>query len=55
MTQDELKDVPFVILGNKIDLPGAASPEEIKNAFGLHAMCTGQVRTLIHPPPTMRG
>ena len=36
MGTDELRDVPFVILGNKIDAPGAVSEEELREAFGLN-------------------
>jgi len=32
---DDLKDVPFLVLGNKIDLPAAASEDEIRSALGL--------------------
>jgi len=32
---DDLKEVPFLVLANKIDLPGAASEEEIRTALGL--------------------
>jgi len=32
---DDLKEVPFLILGNKIDVPGAASEDEIRQALGL--------------------
>eukprot|EP00742_Colponemidia_sp_Colp-10_P000232 GILJ01000262.1.p1 GENE.GILJ01000262.1~~GILJ01000262.1.p1 ORF type:complete len:194 (-),score=30.95 GILJ01000262.1:184-765(-) len=45
LTSDELANVPFVVLGNKIDIPRAASEEELRNALGLHAHMTyGRVK-----------
>lgn len=35
LTTDELATTPFLILGNKIDIPGAASEGEIRHAMGL--------------------
>ncbi|NRA45579.1 MAG: GTP-binding protein [Oligoflexales bacterium] len=35
LNDEELKDVPFLVFGNKIDLPGAASPDDLKYALGL--------------------
>ena len=34
---------PVLILGNKIDKPGAASEEDIRGWFGLHGQTTGRV------------
>jgi len=33
---DDLKEIPVLILANKIDIPGSASEEEIRSVLGLH-------------------
>ena len=30
LSEEELLNVPFVVLGNKIDMPGAASEQELR-------------------------
>jgi GTP-binding protein SAR1 len=36
LTTDVLQGVPFLVLGNKIDLPLAASEPQLRDALGLH-------------------
>merc|ERR1719262_707918 len=40
LEEQSLANVPFVVLGNKIDIPVAASEDELRNALGLHAHMT---------------
>ena len=42
LSMDELQDVPFLVLGNKIDLPMAASEDDLKKALGLVDTCYGK-------------
>jgi GTP-binding protein SAR1 len=35
LSTDELASTPFLIFGNKIDIPGAASEGELRHAMGL--------------------
>lgn len=47
LTDESLSNCPVLILGNKIDKPGAASEDEIRNFFGLYQLTTGKVNTSI--------
>merc|ERR1712012_1200120 len=40
LEEQSLAQVPFVVLGNKIDIPVAASEDELRNALGLYSHMT---------------
>jgi GTPase SAR1 family protein len=45
LQNDQLQGVPFLILGNKIDMQRAASEPELRQALGLQHYLTGKVST----------
>jgi len=42
LSADDLATVPFLILGNKIDMGRVASEDELRTALGLHHLTTGK-------------
>eukprot|EP00992_Anisonema_acinus_P012500 TRINITY_DN8159_c0_g1_i1.p1 TRINITY_DN8159_c0_g1~~TRINITY_DN8159_c0_g1_i1.p1 ORF type:complete len:194 (+),score=47.74 TRINITY_DN8159_c0_g1_i1:55-636(+) len=42
LTQDDLQKVPFMILGNKIDIPSAVPEDALKEHLGLNGLTTGK-------------
>eukprot|EP01147_Barroeca_monosierra_P008628 gene8628-10294_t len=42
LSDEKIAEVPIVVLGNKIDLPGAASEEELRSVLGLMGQTTGK-------------
>lgn len=39
---EQISNCPVLILGNKIDRPGATSEDELRNFLGLHGVTTGK-------------
>jgi GTP-binding protein SAR1 len=42
ISDEQIASAPILVLGNKIDIPGAASEDEIRHFFGLHSLTTGK-------------
>mmetsp|Transcript_2032 Transcript_2032/g.6005 ORF Transcript_2032/g.6005 Transcript_2032/m.6005 type:complete len:193 (-) Transcript_2032:121-699(-) len=42
LSDDHLAHVPFLVLGNKIDIPSAASEDELRHCLGLTSYTTGK-------------
>lgn len=42
LADEAIANIPIVVLGNKIDIPGAASEEELRAALGLIGQTTGK-------------
>ncbi|XP_046647222.1 GTP-binding protein SAR1B-like isoform X2 [Daphnia pulicaria] len=45
LSDELLKDRPVLILGNKVDLPGAASKQQLLNDLGLNHLVSGKDKT----------
>ncbi|KAL0213155.1 hypothetical protein RCL1_006781 [Eukaryota sp. TZLM3-RCL] len=44
-----LSNIPFLILGNKIDLPNAVSEQQLKSELGLTMLCSGKDERRLSP------
>ena len=44
LTDEQVSNCPILILGNKIDKPGAAGELEIRQVFNLNTLTTGKVK-----------
>ncbi len=47
LSTDMLANTPFLVLGNKVDIPRAATEPELKASLGLDGICTGKESTSI--------
>ena len=43
LSDEQIADVPILVLGNKIDVPGAAGEDELRTVLGLHGRTTGKI------------
>ena len=46
MSDEQVANAPILVLGNKIDVPGAVSEDELRTIFALHGRTTGKVSPL---------
>lgn len=44
LADEQLASCPVLLLGNKIDIPGAASEDYIRQYFGIYGLTTGKVQ-----------
>ncbi|XP_076361890.1 small COPII coat GTPase SAR1B-like isoform X2 [Tachypleus tridentatus] len=51
LTDEQLANCPVLILGNKIDIPGAASEDELRAHFGLYGQTTGKGKVALSELP----
>lgn len=54
LADEQVASAPVLVLGNKIDKPGAASEDELRALFGLHSQTTGKgniARSDLHGRP----
>ena len=48
---EDLSTVPFLILGNKIDIPGACSEDDLRHHLGLFNATTGKGKVDLNVRP----
>jgi len=48
LSSEDLADVPFLILGNKVDMGRAASEDELRISLGLHQNTTGKGKVALN-------
>ncbi|KAK9792698.1 hypothetical protein WJX73_005026 [Symbiochloris irregularis] len=54
LSEEALSQVPFLVLGNKIDIPQAASEDELRHGLGLTIATTGKGKVDLKDRPDLR-